>query len=201
MARRGLMPRLFSSHHIERRMQSLTVSRRVLAAVSIPIAALSLWTAGIQAPNNVLELSRSSLPARALTSAFPQGWAFFTRSPQEEQMHAYTDTKPLRPLDRAPYAEPRNAFGLDRAVRMQTAELAAIVAMLRDADWSPCSSEADCMTAVGVAKPVDNPVQHPSYCGAVIVIARNIVPWGYRELVPDTFRNARAIRLQVRCLH
>lgn len=182
-------------------MQSLTVSRRVLAAVSIPIAVLSLWTAGIQVPNNVLELSRTSMPARVLASAFPQGWAFFTRSPQEEQMRVYADTSPLRPLDRAPYAEPRNAFGLDRSARMQTAELAAILAKLRDTDWTPCSSDAGCVTAAGHAKPLDNPAQHPSYCGAVVVIARDIVPWGYRDLVPDALRNARAIRLQVRCLH
>ncbi len=52
----------------------------------MPAALLVAWTAILQLPNNVLGVSRTTPVAKILITAFPQGWAFFTRSPEEEQM-------------------------------------------------------------------------------------------------------------------
>ena len=201
MARFGLGPQVLSAPRIVRHMRTMSVSPRIMAVLAVPTVFLLLWTAALQIPNNVLELSRTSAPARVLVSAFPQGWAFFTRSPQEEQLRVYADALPLRLLDRAPYGEPSNAFGLDRGARKQTAELALILTRVQETDWRPCGSDAECVAAAGPPKPVDNPTQEPSYCGAVVVIGSNIVPWGYRELLQTTYQNVRAIRLLVRCMH
>jgi len=201
VARRTPGLRVFTSYRVESRTRFLIVSKRMLVAIAIPAVLLALWTAMLQVPPNVLEVSRSSPSARVVVSAFPQGWSFFTRSPQEEQLRVYVDSLPPRTLDRTPLSEPRNAFGLDRGVRRQNVELESILSKFHDGDWHPCGADSDCLTAAGPARTVDNPAQDPNYCGTIVVVGSNIVPWGYRELVPATFQNVRAIRLQVRCLH
>lgn len=179
--------------------QSLSVPRRMLIALAVPTAVLALWTAAMQLPHNVLEMSRTTLPARFLGAAFPQGWAFFTRSPQEEQWQVFTDTSPPRKLSRSPYSEPHNMFGLDKSVRKQGVELAGLLGKITDADWQPCSSDAECMNHAGPAKAIDNPAPEPSFCGAVVIVGSDIIPWGYRKARTAAYQNTRSAHLQVRC--
>jgi antimicrobial peptide system SdpA family protein len=179
--------------------QWLSVSRRLLIALAAPIAVIALWTAAMQVPHNVLELPRTTLPARLLVSAFPQGWAFFTRSPEEEQWEVFTDTSPPRKLDRAPYSEPHNSFGLDRAVRKQATELADLVGTIPDTEWRACSSDADCVNHAGPAKTIKNSMPDPSLCGTIVIVGSNIVPWGYRKVRTGSFQNTRSVRVEVQC--
>ena len=167
----------------------------------MPAALLVAWTAILQLPNNVLGVSRTTPVAKILITAFPQGWAFFTRSPEEEQMRVFAAGLPVRSLDRTPYSEPGNAFGLDRGIRKQTAELQSLLAAIGDDDWHPCTSDEQCVTVAGRPKHVDNASPDPSYCGPLVVVAGNIVPWGYRELVPETYQDTKAAALDVRCTH
>jgi hypothetical protein len=48
-------------------------------------------------------------------------------------------------------------------------------------------------------KQVDNATDDPTYCGHIVVIAGNIVTWGYRELVPETYQDTKAVAVDVRC--
>lgn len=188
----------FVLRHTDSRRHNLPL--RTILVVALPVAFCSLWTAVVQLPDNVLELSQTSPPARILISAFPQGWAFFTRSPQEEQFRAYANEPPLRSLSLSPYSEPHNAFGLDRGPRKQAAELAAILSKVENSDWRLCTSDTDCIGANDDILTVDNPMQGPTYCGLIRVVGSKIVPWGYRDLVPATYQSVRSIHLQVRCL-
>jgi len=188
------------AHRFHWQKQRFAVSLWFLVALTVPVVLLVLWTAILQLPNNVLQVSRTSPVARVLIAGFPQGWAFFTRSPQEEQMRVFAAETPLRSLDHTPYSEPRNAFGLDRAVRKQTAELQSLLDGVTDGDWHACKSDGECLKVAPRPKQVDNSTDDPTYCGHIVVIAGSIVTWGYRELVPETYQDTKAVALDVRCL-
>jgi antimicrobial peptide system SdpA family protein len=151
--------------------QWLSVSRRLLIALAAPIAVIALWTAAMQVPHNVLELPRT----------------------------VFTDTSPPRKLDRAPYSEPHNSFGLDRAVRKQATELADLVGTIPDTEWRACSSDADCVNHAGPAKTIKNSMPDPSLCGTIVIVGSNIVPWGYRKVRTGSFQNTRSVRVEVQC--
>lgn len=182
-----------------RHRQRIAVSRSVLLALALPMVALTVWTAILQLPNNVLQISQTSLVARILLTGFPQGWAFFTRSPQEEQLRVFAAEPPWRPVDHTPYSEPHNKFGLDRAVRKQTAELQSLLETVDDDDWRACKSDEECLRGNSKPKQVDNSIQDPTYCRQITVIAANIVTWGYRKLVSHVYQDTKAVTLDVRC--
>lgn len=51
------------------------------------------------------------------------------------------------------------------------------------------------------AKQAENSTPDPSYCGPIVVVAGNIVTWGYRKLVSETYQDTKAVALDVQCTH
>lgn len=182
-----------------------TVSRRLLASLLLPTVILVVWTAQAQLPVNVLAPSGAdSTASRALIRAFPQGWAFFTRTPREEQQSVYRlDGETLVALDRFPHAEPRNDFGLDRGSRKQSVELATLLHAVPEESWTECraTSLADCVRKISAAYPADNSQPNPTLCGPIVVAAHEPVPWAYRDLYQEPTIITRAAKLDVRCAH
>ncbi|WP_185981589.1 SdpA family antimicrobial peptide system protein [Skermania sp. ID1734] len=163
---------------------------------------VALWVAEAQLPANVLSIPQQLAGGtRALVHLFPQGWAFFTRTPREEQFNAYAPDGPrLVALDRTPHSEIRNIFGLNRRSRKQLAELTLILDRVTDKDWQSCTaSDLDCFRSLQSTTSVDNPQPFPNYCGTVIVIGREMVPWAYRQMTQSTLTNKRVVRLDVHC--
>lgn len=79
----------------------------------------------------------SSLTQLNLISIVPEGWAFFTRSPREENIYVYEkDKESLWKLVNIPGASPTFIFGLDRSGRAISAELQILLDQLPDSnDW------------------------------------------------------------------
>ncbi|PTR38985.1 antimicrobial peptide system SdpA family protein [Rhodococcus sp. OK611] len=134
---------------------------------------------------------------------FPQGWAFFTRSPQEESFGAFSDRDgQLVPLDETPHSSVGNALGLDRESRKQVAELTLILHDIKDSEWTKCQVEsADSCRQFITEKTyqVHNTQPAPLYCGSVVVIGRTLAPWAYRNLLSDSLVDERGIGLDITC--
>ena len=180
----------------------VAVPKKLFCALLVPIGLLTLFTAGVQLPGNVLHPSADAVGvAGVLTEAFPQGWAFFIRTPREEQHRVYAVRGDrLVSLDRGPFSQLGNVAGLDRTSRRQGPELAFILRQVAAGDWSRClEPDDDCLRVAPAAIAVRNPEPNPTYCGPVLVLGRDIVPWGYRNLVAGPTVNSRDVRLDVHC--
>ncbi|MEU0498783.1 SdpA family antimicrobial peptide system protein [Mycobacterium sp. NPDC006124] len=160
-----------------------------------------LATAAPQLPSNILHVPRDAPIERVLTAAFPQGWAFFTRTPHADQYRVYAVSpgRPPRSLDRTPYSEPVNAFGLDRTPRQQGAELQYLSTQMHDEDWQPCRSDDECLRLPTKPVFVVNASRRQTYCGPVTVIAYSVTPWKDRHLVSSPWMDKRAVHLDIRC--
>ncbi|MCV7424546.1 SdpA family antimicrobial peptide system protein [Mycobacterium yunnanensis] len=180
---------------------TVRVPRAMLVLLGIGVSILILATAAPQLPANILHVPRDTPMSRVLTAAFPQGWAFFTRSPNADQYRVYrvSPGRPPRSLDLTPYSEPANAFGLDRTPRQQGAELQYLSTQMHDADWRPCRSDDECLRLPTKPVPVVNASRRQTYCGPVTVIAYNVTPWSDRHLGSSPWIDKRAVHLDIRC--
>ncbi|MGW1072035.1 SdpA family antimicrobial peptide system protein [Streptomyces sp. NPDC002537] len=153
-------------------------------------------------PNNVTTPSWAPT-AKFYSSAFvPQGWAFFTKSPESEQMGAYRPNGDDEPhsLSMTPQGRAANLFGLTRRQRAQGPEEALLNAQVHG--WEPCQdSDDECLhgAAARPALAVTNTSPLPSLCGDVVMTNERPVPWAYRDLATDTAHITRTVHLRITC--
>jgi antimicrobial peptide system SdpA family protein len=193
-------------------VRCVPVSRALFSSLAIIVAGGVLWAAWPQLPSNVmrgtapLSAAKSNWPyvplsgANLLGVAFPQGWAFFAQPPNEEQYHVYSRAEPTSLIDRMPYSEPKNLFGLDRRPRKQGRELHSLIERIRGDQWRPCTSDAQCRNATTQPIAVRNHDPNPMYCGSVTVIGYTVVPWADRKLTSRSTIDSRAIWLDIQCV-
>jgi antimicrobial peptide system SdpA family protein len=177
------------------------VSRALFTSLTIIVAGGVLWAAFPQLPSNVLSSNRTLAGPNLLAAAFPQGWGFYTHySMTEELYHVYRTATPTSLMDRLPYAEPRNLFGLDRAPKKQTAEVDRLVKQIHGGQWQSCTSDDQCRNSAIRPIAIRNHAPNPTYCGAVTVIGYTMVPWASRRLVSGSTIDSRAVRLDIQCI-
>lgn len=178
-------------------VRRVPVSRTLFAALAIAVTSGALWAASAQLPSNVLTPHRTSAGANLLAGAFPQKWAFFTNSPTAEQ---YYVTEPTALMNRLPYSEPRNLFGLDRAPQTKQRELKHLVRQIHDNQWQSCMPEDQCQNSASRPIAIRNQFLNPTYCGAVTVIGYTVVPWTDRKLVSGSTIDSRIVKLDIQCI-
>ncbi|MFF1879404.1 SdpA family antimicrobial peptide system protein [Leifsonia sp. NPDC058230] len=156
-------------------------------------------------PNNVLAEKRAGGPHEFFNGVAAQNFAFFTKDPQSTAPFAFAVERDgvLRDLSTTPQNTPMNLFGLTRTQRAQGPELATLMNDPKVA-WSACGiSEA--MTVCGNARStseaadIKNTSTHPTICGDVVFLEARPVPWGFKDLVPDSYRPVRATHVIVGC--
>ncbi|KJL34307.1 hypothetical protein RS86_01094 [Microbacterium azadirachtae] len=163
-------------------------------------AIASLFALGAYAswPTNVLSGGTADTIKRAFGETFPQGWAFFTKSPEGPQAGAYV-AKTRESLLVTPQSRASNLFGLSRNQRAQGPEIAVL-----NADhaliWVDCTGQAStCLSKSAESTPthLTNSEFTRTICGDVVLTYETITPWLYRgfESVGDTriVRTAHAI--------
>ena len=85
-------------------------------------------------PTNALT-SEDYKVKKILNTLFPEGWSFFTRSPQEEIADLYKIEKSQLHKLTIANGEPRNLFGMSRMSRRIGMELSIIAAGIPDSSW------------------------------------------------------------------
>jgi antimicrobial peptide system SdpA family protein len=162
--------------------------------------ALAAYAIHASMPFNPITLPFEAEHKTALIEVLPEGWRFFTRNPQEEQVI------PLVLIDgtwrpaSAPSSSARNLFGLNRAGRAQSVELGLLLEQMQPKDrWAPCDgSPAECLSRAPVATHLANPSRAPTMCGDMGFVAQRPVPWAW-----SANRNlempAKVVRVAVKC--
>lgn len=172
------------------------------------LAAALLSTVAASLPSNIL-WERTQMPAvRAeLNTIAGQDFAFFTRSPETDQIEAYR----LHPegtvgasLLVTPQTKAENLYGLSRTQRAQGPELANLMRAVPTKTWTDCTGldRATCIDRA-LSQPQarlrnDSPV--PTVCGQVVLTVESTTKWAYRRLTEARYTIERIAPMRVDCL-
>lgn len=126
----------------------------------------------------------------------PEGWSFFTKSPRGAFVVAY-DEHGVE-VGTAPNAQPRWAFGLNRASRLGAIDVDRIIERLNRDAWRPCSTGASVLACgAGLERQrvrITNDAQ--ILCGDVTLARQEPVPWAFRGTEAPFEKVAK---VEVRC--
>lgn len=169
-------------------------------AIAVVCAFLAL-TVVASWSTNVLAGVGNGGPRQALQVLVPQGWAFFTKSPEGITLVPYKTTAAgswVR-ADSLPQSNAANLFGLSRDQRAQSTELAIVAAAVPK--FTPCE---DYLTTC-LEEPIKNVITLKNetntahFCGSYRIVQQEPVKWAYRSAVPDPVRVARYADVKVEC--
>ena len=169
--------------------------------VSAGVLGLVLLSSVVAAfPANVLKPTNNPGALTVVSEVFPQGWAFFTKDPQDVEFVAYRPTEGgLESLLATPQSRAENLWGLSRTQRAQGPEL---VALGNDATWVECVSgqvPLDCYEQGADYVPTVNPMTHPTLCGDVVLVEEKPVAWSFRNMVKGTHTAERVAYESIEC--
>jgi antimicrobial peptide system SdpA family protein len=172
------------------------------------LAAAGIASVAATLPSNIL-WERNQLRALRveLNTIAGQSFAFFTRSPQTEQIMAYRlgpDGTAAVSLLVTPQAKAANLFGLSRTQRAQGPELANLMHAVADTAWADCTGldRAACIGQVAGRRKVllRNTSPVPTVCGLVLLTAERTTKWAYRRLSEDRYVIERIAPASVDCI-
>jgi antimicrobial peptide system SdpA family protein len=130
---------------------------------------------------------------------FPQGWAFFTKDPRDEQTTLYKiKNKELFELNMKNGAT--NAlFGISRRNRIMLIELAQVVNQIDTINWKAITSKEALLTFSDTAKAIEivNFVNHSNLNGDYLIIKQKPLPWSWRENRDNLFMPAKVIKVKL----
>lgn len=186
------------------RPNQASVPRYLVALVAVPLVLFALYDVHSQLPDNAVTLPGETTVAETLRKLAPQGWAFFTKSPQSGVLVPYqrTTTGHWESLHAGPNSAAYNAFGFDRASRAQGVEVALLLDAIPEKQWKDCgSSVAECLEQHSAMQPVSvkNISPDPTVCGDVFLVEQLPVKWAYTDMVPYSYRARQIVRLDASC--
>jgi len=161
-----------------------------LASVALSLFAILVLVAysGILViGSSALSLPGENLYREQVATFFPQGWAFFTRSPRTAELLAYElelDGE-LHSLVLGPNAQRRWSFGLNRTPRTQEFEYSIIAQELSDDSWHSCEGPAtvSCVREMqsrgAETVSVSNDLPAATICGEIVLVRHTAFAWVY----------------------
>ncbi|HEY1842468.1 MAG TPA: SdpA family antimicrobial peptide system protein [Mycobacterium sp.] len=160
-------------------------------------------------PSNILWGHTQATVLRAeLNTVAGQNFAFFTRSPETEQVDAYRlgpDGTVGASLLVTPQAKAANLFGVSRTQRAQGPEMANLIHKVPPDAWADCTSldRATCFAGILHRSQVElrNESPVPTVCGPVALTAESTVKWGYRRLIDARYTIDQIAPARVVCVH
>ena len=162
-------------------------------------ATFVLYSVHANLPHNTIALPFESKVDLRIVA--PQGWAFFTRDAEEEQLTTYAlRDGTWQPLNAEPNASVANLFGVSRRGRARSNEAGTLLQTISRGDWTDCSMALnDCFNASHTSSHVRNAIPEPALCGDVGFVLRRPVPWAWASSKKPVVMPARVVRMEVRC--
>lgn len=137
-----------------------------------------------------------------LRTMFPQGWAFFTKSPRDENMQLYRwENNRLVLVDGQRQATFANLMGFRRASRAMSVEYAYLLYDVPAENWVRCEGDAEAYirTHKLTNVQVENSTPHPYLSGTYYLIQKGIVPWAWATQADRITLPSSILKLTVVC--
>jgi antimicrobial peptide system SdpA family protein len=192
-----------------RRRRSMTPTVIVGVVYACLLAAAGTLTLAATLPSNIIwERTQLQTLRVELNTIAGQSFAFFTRSPQTEQIVAYRllpDGTIGASLMVTPQGTPANLFGVSRTQRAQGPELANLVQDVEPRMWLDCTGldRRDCLDQIARAPKalLRNTSPVPTVCGQVVLAAERTTKWAYRRLSDTGYVIHQIVPASIDCPH
>lgn len=177
--------------------------RRVRLAGATALALLGAWLVLLAyAVHPALPPNAVQLPAAEHVQArlwLPQGWAFFTRNPREDDVFLFRRSGAAwRSVALGPASRPAYMLGLRRLPRARNIELGLVIACVPPSAWKRCSVRPqECAATIGETTVAKNPTPHASLCGVLAIVRQPPVPWAWGR--SDVVMPSTAAGVDVKC--
>lgn len=139
-----------------------------------------------------------------LMAILPEGWGFFTKNPQDEQIFIFERQKgEWLSILKTPNSSMNNLFGIKRDARSQGSEYGILLNELAHIDsvrWEYYENKSlsTCLQSTNLsAFQLDNNVKNPTICGEIIILRQKPIPWAWAKHSVEM--PIHAIRLTIRC--
>ena len=139
-----------------------------------------------------------------IISVFPEAWAFFTRSPREEQIHIYRYKNNKLVEESYQNTSSKCLFGVSKKERAKGIEIGHLYekALNKKDNWIACDGDLNgCMNWDSI--PVLN-IINPSYakevCGEYFIVSKKIVPWAWSSSRENIHMPSKVIKINALCL-
>lgn len=176
-----------------------SASRTFGVALAV-IGLLLAVTVGASWQSNVFSQTTTKGLKFDLQVLVPQGWAFFTRSPQEASLVPYkrVNERWVR-ADTLPQTNAENAFGFSRNQRAQGTELGILSSHVRA--YTPCNSYlSQCLDSpADSTQKMTNDTNTQHFCGQIRLMQQEPVKFAYRERTPEPIRGKSYADLEISC--
>ncbi len=178
------------------------IRTRVRATVTFCILTLYCLVA-IYAIHPVLPFNALRLPYETTINVqlwLPQGWAFFTRDPQEDLQLIYVKRRGREwtRADMRVLAESSGMLGFGRSRRAQNMEASILLAQIPRQWWKPCrGSVQSCLDRAPFAGEIRNPSPQPTILGECGAIVQKPIPWAWSRSNPPITMPCRVVRFRV----
>lgn len=153
--------------------RALALCGAIVATTVSGVTAMALPSADHLGPESkrVVNVAREVLP---------EGWSFFTKSPREAFVVAYGEDGDE--LGTGPNAQPKWAFGLNRASRLGGIDVDRVMQLLDRDAWHSCQVGMDVTTCRNKlhAESVQITADPHSLCGEITLARRKPTPWAFR---------------------
>ncbi|MGO3238742.1 MAG: SdpA family antimicrobial peptide system protein [Psychroflexus halocasei] len=138
---------------------------------------------------------------RMITYYIPQGWAFFSKSPIEENITIYKNTDNGLELYQHVNASPKYLFGLKKDSRAMNIELGRIIAELKP-KWVPFVGEQNVNNVLDTIQTYkfENFEEKCFLKGDLVFAAYEPIPWAWaKDFNSDEFREGKMIKINISC--
>lgn len=187
--------------------RSMRPTVRVGIAYGFVLAAAGVWSLAATLPSNIMwERTQLRAVRVELNTIAGQDFAFFTRSPETEQIVAYRrdpDGTVAASLLVTPQAKGSNLFGLSRTQRAQGPELANLIREIGANAWVDCVGldRTTCTEQIAHQPKtlLHNTSPVPTVCGQVVLTAEKTTKWAYRRLTEDRYVIERIAAVSIDC--
>ena len=137
-----------------------------------------------------------------LRTLFPQGWAFFTKSPRDETIQLYRwENNRLKLVDGQRQATFANLMGLRRASRAMSVEYAYLLYNVPADNWIRCETDPESYIRTHKLNNVrvDNNTPNAYLSGTYFLIQKGIIPWAWASQAAHITLPCSILKLSVTC--
>jgi antimicrobial peptide system SdpA family protein len=143
------------------------------------IISLVIYTLLISIPSNIVSFNYSVFKKSKLIYYLPQGWAFFTRNPREDQITVYLIENEFLHNISLKTTDKNQLFGIKRENRYIQDKLGNVISEIEGKFWFKTVSNYDYVDIKDSINHLSVSVRHPSICGTYLIEVKKIMPWSY----------------------
>lgn len=163
---------------------------------------ITIYALKFTLPYNAVALPfNTRVNSTVFRAILPEGFAFFTRNPREQQVTILKLTGNEFQIEKNVNGSIENLLGLKKTARSRDIEMATLISQISESEWLSCKSQLN-ECATHPETPIlflENKYANPLLCGEYLIVLRNPVPWAWAKSMNSNAMPTLFVRIKVGC--